>query len=166
MKGYSFNVRQTFAICKGVITVSIQPGQAGGHGQTILLMNRSSSSSRSRIGLKDVSLLGGLNMLKNDPGVRNVNVCASIAAYRRAQPRAQHTLYKQHIPQKLMYSSCSAFKYGSAGEDVRRSNSCSARPGHVTTVRQYVTRQCFPGTPTATAGEATQPSAPSPVETS
>ena len=124
------SVRQTFEICR---IWNQRPGPArytGAQAQTILLMNRSSSSSRSRMGLNDVSLRGGLYKLKNDPGLRTVNACASIATYSTISIRPEHQLLYANIPQKLMNSSWSAFKCGSAGEDVKRSNRCSGRPSH------------------------------------
>jgi hypothetical protein len=47
------------------------------HSLTTLLTNFRSSSSRVRASLKDPSLRGGLNRLKNNPGSCRENACAS-----------------------------------------------------------------------------------------
>ena len=47
---------------------------------TVLLMNFRSSSSRVRACLKEPSLRGGLNKLKNNPGSCRENTCASVAS--------------------------------------------------------------------------------------
>ena len=64
-------VRQTFEIY--CVRVSPQRPWDVLQMRTILLMKRSSSCSRSRSGLYDVSLRGGPYMLKNAPGLRTEN---------------------------------------------------------------------------------------------